>query len=46
LIPHIRIGRTIRFSEDQIRDWIKAGGSPLVEDHENGQEGGSHANQD
>jgi excisionase family DNA binding protein len=29
LIPHVRIGRQVRFDEDELRDWAKKGGTPI-----------------
>ena len=26
-IPHVRLGRTVRFSADALLDWIEAGGT-------------------
>jgi excisionase family DNA binding protein len=27
VVPHVRLGRSVRFSEDLLRAWIEAGGS-------------------
>jgi excisionase family DNA binding protein len=27
VIPHVRIGRSMRFDEAKVREWIEAGGS-------------------
>jgi excisionase family DNA binding protein len=29
LIPHIRVGRTVRFDPDKLQGWIDSGGQPL-----------------
>ena len=29
MIPHVKIGRQIRFSEEKIQEWIDSGGSSL-----------------
>ena len=44
LIPHIRIGRLVRFSEDQIKRWIEAGGSSLPDGRNGAQQGGNDGN--
>ena len=44
LIPHVRIGRTVRFSENQIRRWIETGGSPLPGRCDRAQQGGDDDN--
>ena len=33
-IPHIRIGRQIRFSPEAIEQWAAAGGQPITKDDE------------
>lgn len=29
LLPHVRIGRQVRISEDELKDWIQNGGTSL-----------------
>jgi excisionase family DNA binding protein len=30
LIPHVRVGRLVRFSPVMLGDWIRSGGTPLA----------------
>ena len=32
LLPTVRLGRQVRYDEDSLREWIKAGGSSLSSD--------------
>jgi excisionase family DNA binding protein len=32
LLPTVRMGRQVRFDEEELRNWIKAGGCPLSSD--------------
>jgi len=29
IVPHVRLGRQVRFDKNQIEDWIARGGTPL-----------------
>jgi|LSQX01.2.fsa_nt_gb excisionase family DNA binding protein len=29
IVPHVRLGRQVRFDKGQIEDWISRGGTPL-----------------
>ncbi len=41
-LPHVRIGRQIKFSSDQIDRWIAEGGTPLSQPVVNEDQGGEH----
>ncbi len=40
--PHIRIGRQVKFSSDQIDRWLDAGGTPLPGGRSDQRRGGCH----
>ena len=41
-LPHVHIGRQIKFSSDQIEGWIERGGTPLSPPVVDDEQGGSH----
>jgi excisionase family DNA binding protein len=41
-LPHIKLGRQVRFSRNQIERWLDGGGGSLSSRRSSDEEGGSH----